>query len=65
MWQTRVGKGGINGGVQWGMASDGTKRVRLGVGRRAGPNTNPQPGDTARFVLSPNRGRRNERAQIA
>src|SRR5262245_32476715 len=23
MWETRVGKGGINGGVQWGMASDG------------------------------------------
>jgi len=23
LWQTRVGKGGINGGVQWGMASDG------------------------------------------
>ena len=25
LWQTRVGKGGINGGVQWGMASDGQK----------------------------------------
>jgi polyvinyl alcohol dehydrogenase (cytochrome) len=23
LWQTRVGEGGINGGVQWGMASDG------------------------------------------
>jgi len=23
LWQTRVGKGGIGGGVQWGMASDG------------------------------------------
>ena len=23
VWQTRVGKGGINGGIQWGMASDG------------------------------------------
>ena len=23
MWETRVGLGGINGGVQWGMASDG------------------------------------------
>jgi polyvinyl alcohol dehydrogenase (cytochrome) len=23
LWQTRVGKGGNNGGVQWGMASDG------------------------------------------
>jgi polyvinyl alcohol dehydrogenase (cytochrome) len=25
MWQTRVGKGSTNGGVQWGMASDGQK----------------------------------------
>jgi polyvinyl alcohol dehydrogenase (cytochrome) len=25
LWQTRVGKGGTNGGVQWGMASDGRK----------------------------------------
>lgn len=24
LWQTRVGKGGTNGGVQWGMASDGS-----------------------------------------
>ncbi|HXP87280.1 MAG TPA: PQQ-binding-like beta-propeller repeat protein [Bryobacteraceae bacterium] len=23
VWQVRVGKGGVNGGVQWGMASDG------------------------------------------
>ena len=22
VWQARVGKGGVNGGVQWGMASD-------------------------------------------
>src|SRR5579863_3209399 len=25
LWQVRVGKGGVNGGVQWGMASDGQK----------------------------------------
>ena len=25
LWQVRVGKGGINGGVQWGMASDGQR----------------------------------------
>jgi polyvinyl alcohol dehydrogenase (cytochrome) len=25
LWQTRVGKGSTNGGVQWGMASDGQK----------------------------------------
>jgi polyvinyl alcohol dehydrogenase (cytochrome) len=25
LWQMRVGKGGLNGGVQWGMATDGQK----------------------------------------
>jgi polyvinyl alcohol dehydrogenase (cytochrome) len=25
VWETRVGRGGLNGGVQWGMASDGQK----------------------------------------
>lgn len=25
IWQTRIGKGSVNGGVQWGMASDGQK----------------------------------------
>jgi polyvinyl alcohol dehydrogenase (cytochrome) len=56
VWQTRVGKGGVNGGVQWGMASDG-RNVYASVSdvvRVA--NTNPQPGDTARFVLSPTEG---------
>jgi polyvinyl alcohol dehydrogenase (cytochrome) len=36
VWQARVGEGGINGGVQWGMASDG-RRVYAAVsdlGRR-------------------------------
>ncbi len=27
LWQKRVGKGGVNGGVQWGMASDGQKAL--------------------------------------
>lgn len=40
LWQTRVGKGGTNGGIQWGMASDG-QRVYAAVSdlvrqRRAG-----------------------------
>jgi polyvinyl alcohol dehydrogenase (cytochrome) len=38
LWQTRVGAGGTNGGVQWGMASDG-QRVYAAVsdvGRQAG-----------------------------
>lgn len=56
VWQTRVGKGGVNGGVQWGMASD-DKNVYAAVsdvGRT--PNSNPEPGDTARFVLSRTEG---------
>ena len=31
VWQTRVGKGGMTGGVQWGMASDGAQRLRRGL----------------------------------
>jgi polyvinyl alcohol dehydrogenase (cytochrome) len=41
LWQTRVGKGGTNGGVQWGMASDGQK-VYAAVSdllRRPSPNS--------------------------
>jgi polyvinyl alcohol dehydrogenase (cytochrome) len=42
LWQTRVGKGGLNGGVQWGMASDGQKVYAAvsdvsGVMNTAGP----------------------------
>ncbi len=56
VWQTRVGKGGVNGGVQWGMASDGTNIYASVSDVVRIPNTNPAPGDTARFVLSPNQG---------
>jgi polyvinyl alcohol dehydrogenase (cytochrome) len=41
LWQTRVGAGGINGGVLWGLASDGD-RVYAAVsdlGRRARPDS--------------------------
>ena len=47
LWQTRVGKGGTYGGVQWGMASDGEKvfaatsdgvRLQGGTSASAGPN---------------------------
>ena len=42
LWQTRVGKGGLNGGVQWGMASDGqfvyaSVNDTSGVMNRSGP----------------------------
>jgi polyvinyl alcohol dehydrogenase (cytochrome) len=46
LWQTRVGKGGTNGGVQWGMASDG-QRVYAAVSdlvRKAPPGTIVQVG---------------------
>jgi polyvinyl alcohol dehydrogenase (cytochrome) len=46
LWQTRVGRGGTNGGVQWGMASDGQK-VYAAVSdlvRRAPPGTVIQVG---------------------
>jgi polyvinyl alcohol dehydrogenase (cytochrome) len=46
LWQTRVGKGGTNGGVQWGMASDG-KQVYAAVSdlaRKAPPGTVIQVG---------------------
>ena len=38
LWQTRVGAGGTNGGVQWGMASDGQRVFAAvsDVGRAAG-----------------------------
>ena len=56
VWQTRVGKGGVNGGVQWGMASDGTNIYAAVSDVVRVPNDNPQPGDTARFILSKTEG---------
>jgi polyvinyl alcohol dehydrogenase (cytochrome) len=46
LWQVRVGKGGTNGGVQWGMASDG-ENVYAAVSdlvRKAPPNAVIQVG---------------------
>jgi polyvinyl alcohol dehydrogenase (cytochrome) len=42
LWQTRVGKGGLTGGIQWGMAGDGEK-VYAAVSDlgRGGPNPDP------------------------
>ncbi len=54
VWQVRVGQGGINGGVQWGMASDGQKIYAAvsDVGR-----TRPtDPLDMRRFILDPKVG---------
>jgi len=46
LWQTRVGKGGTNGGVQWGMASDGQKVYAAvsDLARKAPPGTIIQVG---------------------
>ncbi|HEV2200344.1 MAG TPA: PQQ-binding-like beta-propeller repeat protein [Bryobacteraceae bacterium] len=43
VWQVRVGKGGINGGVQWGMASDGQRvyAATSDVARLQGKNPDP------------------------
>ncbi len=55
LWQTRVGEGGLNGGVQWGMATDGeyvyAATSDVGRARWAG-----DPFDTRRYVLDPKRG---------
>ena len=54
VWQTRVGKGGTNGGVQWGMATDG-QRVYAAVSD-VGRTRQTNPVDTRRFVLDPKQG---------
>ena len=56
LWQTRVGKGGTNGGVQWGMASDGQKIYAAvsDVGRPAGGIGGPAP--IGNSNLDPNQG---------
>ena len=55
LWQTRVGEGGVNGGVQWGMATDGeyvyAATSDVGRTRWAG-----NPFDTRRYILDPRRG---------
>jgi polyvinyl alcohol dehydrogenase (cytochrome) len=53
VWQARVGKGGVNGGVQWGMASDGrnvyaaNSDVVRGTRRPGETGTGPAPYDPA------------------
>jgi polyvinyl alcohol dehydrogenase (cytochrome) len=55
LWQTRVGEGGLNGGVQWGMATDGeyvyAATSDVGRTRWAGDAF-----DTRRYVLDPKQG---------
>jgi polyvinyl alcohol dehydrogenase (cytochrome) len=56
LWQTRVGKGGTNGGVQWGMATDGRNIYAAvsDVGRPAGGIGGPAP--VGNSNLDPNQG---------
>ncbi len=55
LWQTRVGEGGLNGGVQWGMATDGEHvyATTSDVGRTRWTG---DPFDTRRYILDPKRG---------
>jgi polyvinyl alcohol dehydrogenase (cytochrome) len=56
LWQTRVGKGGILGGSQWGSASDGS-RVYVAISDLA-MSAAPDPKSTKgyRLVLDPHKG---------
>ena len=64
LWQMRVGKGGTNGGVQWGMASDGNKLyasisdvVRLPPAPgSAGSDASHPAGPVGNATLSPDQG---------
>jgi polyvinyl alcohol dehydrogenase (cytochrome) len=55
LWQARVGEGGLNGGVQWGMATDGeyVYATTSDVGRT---RWSGNPFDTRRYILDPKRG---------
>ena len=56
VWQARVGKGGVNGGVQWGMASD-DRHVYAAVSDVARiARTDADPSNPARFTLNPTEG---------
>ena len=55
LWQTRVGEGGTNGGVQWGMATDG-ERVFATVSDVGRKRQDGNPLDTRRYVLDPQQG---------
>lgn len=54
IWQSRVGKGGTNGGVQWGMATDG-QRVFASVSDVVRARQS-DPLDPRRYALDPKEG---------
>jgi polyvinyl alcohol dehydrogenase (cytochrome) len=49
VWQTRVGKGGANGGVQWGMSFDG-RNVYAAVSDGAGKRVTDESGRSVRIL---------------
>jgi polyvinyl alcohol dehydrogenase (cytochrome) len=55
LWQTRVGEGGTNGGVQWGMATDG-EVVYATVSDVSRTRWSGNPFDARRYILNPRRG---------
>lgn len=63
LWQARVGKGSANGGVQWGMASDGhalyaavSDVVRLPPPAGSGADASHPAGPIGNSALDPNKG---------
>jgi polyvinyl alcohol dehydrogenase (cytochrome) len=54
LWQTRIGKGGTGGGIQWGMASDG-RNVYAAVSD-VGRTRQNNPLDPRRYALDPQVG---------
>jgi len=54
VWQARVGKGGTNGGVQWGMATDGLHVFATVSDVKRSPQTSQT--DTRRNRVDPNLG---------
>jgi polyvinyl alcohol dehydrogenase (cytochrome) len=54
VWQTRIGAGGTNGGVQWGMATDGQRVFATVSDVKRSPNTTQT--DPRRSVLDPKVG---------
>jgi polyvinyl alcohol dehydrogenase (cytochrome) len=55
LWQTRVGKGGLTGGIQWGMAGDGEK-VYAAVSDLGRGGANPDPLDPLPMPVDPKQG---------
>jgi polyvinyl alcohol dehydrogenase (cytochrome) len=54
VWQTRVGEGGLNGGVQWGMSSDGQRVYAAVSDVHRSRQTNPL--EARRIVPDPKQG---------